>query len=187
MRYRPIGESMISPFLLEEKEVESKNKLYYRCVRSLTLLDLLNSADPANCVGEELSVNKEACLLQLMTATTTIENILVNLSAADKSALEYREQYTVQLKRGIKESRNAVLSENIDSKSTAVSKTAPISFNEVVGNTEAKQALYENVILPLTISDLTKARVFSGSDCVNNIVLWMRSDLHHLTCRNSSW
>ena len=109
-----------------------------------------------------------------MTATTAIENILVNLSAADKSAQDSREQFTVQLRKGNKDSRNAdskIQTDNTDSKSAAVSKIAPISFNEVVGNMEAKQALYENVILPLTISDLTKARVFSGRDCANNIVL----------------
>jgi SpoVK/Ycf46/Vps4 family AAA+-type ATPase len=133
----------------------------------------LNSADPANCIREEASANKEACLLQLVTATTAIENILVNLSAADKSALDSREQYTAQLQEGNKDSRNAEISDYVNNKSASVRKTAPISFNEVVGNMEAKQALYENVILPLTISDLTKARVFSGRDCVDNATLWM--------------
>ena len=98
------------------KKVESKNKLYFRCVRSLTLLDLLNSADPANCIREESSANKDACLLQLMTATTTIENILVNLSAADKSALDSREQFTVQIRKDSEDSCNAGVLNNANSK-----------------------------------------------------------------------
>jgi hypothetical protein len=37
-----------------------------------------------------------------------------------------------------------------------------ISFEDVIGNFDAKQALYENVVLPLTVSNETKVKIFSG-------------------------
>ena len=48
-------------------------------------------------------------------------------------------------------------------KTTAINTRMSISFKDVVGNYEAKQALYENVVLPLTISDDAKVKIFSGT------------------------
>lgn len=145
-----------------EKELNMIFFLNPRCVRSLTLLDLLNNADPTESHKGVPSVIKNACLLQLMTATTMIENILVGLSAADKSASDYHERNTVRFQNSKKDCHDVGVLDITGKKGVAVVKTVPISFNEVVGNMEAKQALYENVILPLTISNLTKVKVFSG-------------------------
>lgn len=59
--------------------------------------------------------------------------------------------------------------------------TKNISFEDVIGNEEAKQALYENVVLPLTISDEIKLRIFSGGICIYaymQYVMIMRYSFH---------
>jgi ATP-dependent 26S proteasome regulatory subunit len=47
------------------------------------------------------------------------------------------------------------------------------SFDDVVGNPAAKQALYENIVLPLTLGEDIKARLFSGIRAgTGNVILY---------------
>jgi hypothetical protein len=131
-------------------------------VRCLTLLDLLSTAGPNEGHGSGLASTKIPHIDQLLTAAAAIENILSELSTMEAARQETNEHVVARSKKdeNLAESKN---SKNCDA-SPVISKEEriPISFNEVVGNLEAKQSLYENVILPLSISEATKVRVFSG-------------------------
>ena len=91
----------------------------------------------------------------LTTVASTIENILSDLSSCEVFQPAAKNQT---------ETCNKVkdVEPNIPVKLPVIPHVIKISFKEVIGNFEAKQALYENVILPLTISDIAKVKIFSG-------------------------
>ena len=131
-------------------------------MRCLALLDLLSTAGPN--AGHENSVilAKSPHIDQLLTAAAAIENILSELSYIEAAREETTEHVIAKNKKG-ESNIDLKNSSKIDT-STEINKEErlSISFEEVVGNLEAKQSLYENVILPLSISESTKVRVFSG-------------------------
>jgi hypothetical protein len=131
-------------------------------VRCLTLLDLLSTAGPNDGHGSSLASAKIPHVDQLLTAAAAIENILSELSAME-AARQETDEHVVARNKKVEDHAESKNSKNCDA-SPVISKEEriPISFNEVVGNLEAKQSLYENVILPLSISEATKVRVFSG-------------------------
>ena len=137
--------------------------LNHRCVRCLTLLDLLSTAGPSGGHDSGMISAKIPHIDQLLTAAAAIENILSDLSAIEAARQETNEHVDAKSKNGVNHTDFNHLN-GVDA-STEINKEEriPISFEEVVGNLEAKQSLYENVILPLSISEATKVRVFSGN------------------------
>lgn len=149
-------------------------------MRCLTLLDLLSTAAPNDGHGSGLGSTKIPHVDQLLTAAAAIENILSELSAMEAARQETDEHVVARSKR--EGNLEASKKSKVKDASPVISKEEriPISFNEVVGNLEAKQSLYENVILPLSISEATKVRVFSGN--VNENLFFNVSQLNFLTC-----
>lgn len=133
-------------------------------MRCLTLLDLLSTAGPIDVYGSGLGSAKIPHVDQLLTAAAAIENILSELSAMEAARQETDEHVVARNKKEVNHSDSNISKSNDASPVPVISKEEriQISFNEVVGNLEAKQSLYENVILPLSISEATKVRVFSG-------------------------
>lgn len=95
-------------------------------------------------------------ITQLRTAAAAIENILSDLSACDILKSEAKIQTEANNKTKDIEPNIVVVKQIVPAHAIS------ISFKDVVGNDEAKQALFENVILPLTISDVAKVKIFSG-------------------------
>jgi SpoVK/Ycf46/Vps4 family AAA+-type ATPase len=91
----------------------------------------------------------------LTTAAAAIESILSDLAPCE--VLQSAAKNQTETCKVIKE-----IEPNIPLKQAVLPHSIAISFKEVIGNFEAKQALYENVILPLTISDVAKVKIFSG-------------------------
>lgn len=46
--------------------------------------------------------------------------------------------------------------------SSLVSELTPLTFASIIGSTDAKQSLYENVVLPLSISESARKQIFRG-------------------------
>ena len=140
-------------------------------MRCLTLLDLLSTAGTHEGHEGALMSSKFPHVDKLLTAAAAIENILSDLSAIEAARQETNEQVAAKCKSG--ENHLDLNHSSCIDPSTEIIKEEriSISFEEVVGNLEAKQSLYENVILPLSISEATKVRVFSG--CVSLKFLFM--------------
>lgn len=51
---------------------------------------------------------------------------------------------------------------NDDTELISSSDQSSLKFSDIIGNTAAKQALFENVVLPLTVSLSTASAIFSG-------------------------
>lgn len=133
-------------------------------MRCLTLLDLLSTAGPNEGHQSGFTSAKIPHVDQLLTAAAAIENILSELSAMEATRQETDEHVVARNKKeeNHAESKNSKCNDASPAPVISKEERIPISFNEVVGNLEAKQSLYENVILPLSISEATKVRVFSG-------------------------
>jgi SpoVK/Ycf46/Vps4 family AAA+-type ATPase len=102
------------------------------------------------------SQKKRATVVKnLTTAAAAIESILSDLSPYE--VLQSVAKNQTEACKVIKEKEP-----NFPLKQAVLPHVIAISFKEVIGNFEAKQALYENVILPLTISDVAKVKIFTG-------------------------
>jgi hypothetical protein len=130
------------------------------CVKCLAPLDLLN--EPMNRREKSRSLAIDPQIMQLIVAATAIENILSDLAVVeelnaskDDGSNESNSQTEVLM-----QSKQDLSSTQPITPPSSVKKT--ICFDDVVGNHEAKQALYENVVLPLTIDNQTKVKIFSG-------------------------
>jgi SpoVK/Ycf46/Vps4 family AAA+-type ATPase len=99
---------------------------------------------------------RAATVKNLTTAAAAIENILSDLSQSE--VLQSSAKNQNETCKTTKE-----IEPNIPVKQAVLPHVIAVSFKEVIGNFEAKQALYENVILPLTISDVAKVKIFSGT------------------------
>ena len=127
----------------------------------MALLDLLSIIKPTVEQEKDLSTERDPLLFQLSTASAAIENILTVLARAEKLRVED----SAAINGGSHKSRQHEVTKSTsdDKQENAPLKTElSTSFKDIVGNYDAKQALYENVVLPLTICDATKVNIFSG-------------------------
>lgn len=100
--------------------------------------------------------NKRATTVKkLTTAAAAIENALSDLSSCEVLQSVAKNQTETC-------NKTKDVEPNVPIKQAVLPHVIAITFKEVIGNFEAKQALYENVILPLTISDVAKVKIFSG-------------------------
>lgn len=124
-------------------------------------MDLLSIIEPTVKQEKKLSTERDPLLFQLSTASAAIENILTALARAEILRVED----STAINGGSQKSRqHEVTKTTLDNKQESASLKTGLStsFKDIVGNFDAKQALYENVVLPLTICDATKVNIFSG-------------------------
>ena len=103
-------------------------------------------------------------MCQLLVASAAIENILLDMARIEKERREMSTTLSDSNSSHLKNSESEKQKKTrVMETTTAINTRMSISFKDVVGNYEAKQALYENVVLPLTISDDAKVKIFSGT------------------------
>lgn len=152
--------------LFMEKAVESLSVMTIKgnrdardsCVKCLALLDLLN--EPLNRRVKSRLMDPQ--IMQLIVAATAIENILSDLAVVEElNASKSDNSNESNSQTGVlQKSKQDLNSAQPTTPLPSIKKT--ICFDDVVGNHEAKQALYENIVLPLTIDNQTKVKIFSG-------------------------
>lgn len=105
--------------------------------------------------------DRDPQLLQLLTASAAIENILSILKHTEKLRIEHSAAINGAFQKTQQSEFTRSCSDN-NQESPPFSRAMSISFKDIVGNYDAKQALYENVVLPLTIGDAAKVNIFTG-------------------------
>lgn len=130
------------------KETNQKKYLNARdnLIKSYTLLDLIFSIS----TNENIIHNQQ--IEQLMVLQKMISNLITDLENKSNNFFN----------KNIKVEDKIITEKYNDSNKLSSLPQINMNFQEIIGSTEAKQALYENVILPLTLKESSKKKLFTG-------------------------
>jgi ATP-dependent 26S proteasome regulatory subunit len=150
-----------------------------RCIRTQTLLELARKQAAQLPSNLDLSESISHALFPLCTVKASLEVIISALEQLDKDTISNTASIATSVTPQPAANDNEKSAERITitEKKSGVGRGQQSSFlttfDDVVGNSAAKQALYENVVLPLTLGEDIKARLFSGIRAgTGNVILY---------------